>query len=114
MFIRLHGIKIFAYHGVYDEEIRSGNHFEIDLEIETLDSVGAKTDVLTDTLDYSELYKEVITVSQKKRYNLLEALSFDICTKILASFPIAECVGVKVRKLNPPIGGEVQKKRTDA
>jgi dihydroneopterin aldolase len=107
MFIRLNGIKIFAYHGVYDEEIRSGNHFEIDLEVEMPNTIG-KTDTLADTLDYLELYKSVIAVSEKRRYNLLEAFASDICTKILETFVETEYVGVKVRKLNPPIGGEIK------
>jgi dihydroneopterin aldolase len=108
MFIRLNAIEIFAHHGVYEEEIRDGNHFEIDLEIEVPDSVLSTTDALSDTLDYTELYKTVIAVSEKRRYNLLEAFAAAICTNILDSFSAIENVGIKIRKLNPPIGGSVK------
>ena len=86
MFIRLNSVKLFANHGVYEEEIQNGNHFEIDVEVEVPDSLGAKSDDLTDALDYSKLYKSVIEVSEKRRYNLLEAFCCDICMKIFDDF----------------------------
>jgi len=108
MFIRLNSIAIFAFHGVYDEEIRNGNQFEIDLEIETADSAGAKTDAIGDALDYTKLYEAVIEISESKRYNLLEAFANDICLKILDRFSDAITVQVKVRKIDPPIGGKIK------
>jgi dihydroneopterin aldolase len=107
MFIRLNAIKIFAYHGIYAEEIRDGNSFEIDLEIELPEGKG-NTDAITDTLDYTELYKAVIIVSESRRYNLLEAFASDICTKVLESFSEVLSVTVNVRKMNPPIGGDIK------
>ncbi len=107
MFIRLNGITLFAHHGVYEEEIRKGNHFEIDLEVEIQDSAKI-VDEISDVLDYSKLYAEVVATSQSRRYNLLEAFASDICTKILDSFAETLYIRVKVRKMNPPIGGEVK------
>ena len=120
MFIRLNGIKLFAHHGVYEDEIKHGNNLEVDLEVEAADTLGA-TDSLAETLDYTALYKTVMAVSQNRRYNLLEAFSSDICMRILESFPAVKYAKVKVRKMNPPIGGEIknvevefQKGRTNA
>ena len=107
MYIRLNTITIFAHHGVYAEEIRDGNHFEIDLEVEIPD-VQTSNDDLAGTLDYSELYKTVISVSEGRRYNLIETFASDICWRILEAFSQAESVRVKVRKLDPPVGGEVK------
>src|SRR3954468_22380041 len=104
MFIRLNSITFFAHHGVYEEEIKKGNDFEIDLEVEVPDSFGSK-DILADTLDYTKLFETVIAVSENRRYHLLEAFASDICIKILDSFPAVECVGIKVRKLAPPMMG---------
>ena len=121
MFIRLNSLTIFAHHCVYDEEIKNGNHFEIDLEVEVPDTVGVTTDMLSDTLDYSKLSDTVAAVSENRRYHLLEAFACDICEKILEIFPAVGYAGVKVRKLNPPMRGniknievEFQKRRTNA
>lgn len=121
MFIRLNAVKIFAHHGIYDEEIRNGNHFEIDLEVEVPDTLGTSTDTLSDALDYTRLYDTIISVSESRRYNLLEAFTADICAKILDSFSVVRSVGAKVRKIDPPIGGsvknvevELRMKRNDA
>jgi dihydroneopterin aldolase len=108
MFIRLNSISIFAYHGVYEKEIEYGNNFEIDLETEMPDNLGTATDDLHDALDYTKLYNVVIAVSSSRRYNLLEALAHDICKKTLEDFPMLNNVVVKIRKLNPPIGGEMK------
>ncbi len=108
MFIRLNSIEIFAHHGVYEEEIRNGNHFEIDLEVEVADTSGARTDDLADALDYTKLYTTVVKVSENKRYNLLEAFASDICMVISDTFSEVRSVGVKVRKMNAPVGGKLK------
>ena len=107
MFIRLNTLKIFAFHGVYEEEAKNGNNFEIDLEVEIPDGMGS-SDVILDTLDYAKLYKTVIDICGSRRYHLLEALAVDICTMIFKSFSEPSLVGVKIRKMNPPIGGDLR------
>ena len=107
MFIRINSIAIFAHHGVYAEEIKNGNNFEIDLEVEVPDTLGI-SDVLDDALDYTKLYDTVVNVSDTKRYNLLEAFAWDICAKILRSFLEVISVKVKLRKLNAPVGGKIK------
>jgi dihydroneopterin aldolase len=108
MFIRLNGIEIFAHHGVNEEEIKSGNHFEIDVEIEVAKVAGTTSDQLQDTLDYTKILKSIIAISDKRRYNLLEAFAHDICGKLFDVFSDAENVTVKIRKLNPPMAGSVK------
>ena len=108
MFIRLYSIAIFAHHGVYEEELKNGSHFEIDLEVEVPDTLGTMTDLLSDALDYTKLYDAVLKVSEEKRYNLLEAFASDICTKIMRIFLNVISTGVKVRKLNAPVGGAIK------
>jgi dihydroneopterin aldolase len=108
MFIRLNSIEIFAHHGVYDEEIDHGNHFEIDAEVEIVDITAEPADTLTTVVDYTEIYKAIVAVSEKKRYNLLETFAFDLCKKIIDRFPSITQVVIKLRKLNPPIGGSVK------
>ncbi|MDP4219670.1 MAG: dihydroneopterin aldolase [Bacteroidota bacterium] len=108
MFIRLNGISLFAHHGAYEQEIKNGNNFEIDLEVEVPDTLGSETDELHDALDYTKLFQSVLHVSESRRYNLLEAFVSDICTYILSSFPDVGSIGVKVRKLDPPMSGRVK------
>lgn len=108
MIIRLHSIKLFAHHGVYEAEIKNGNHFEIDVEVEVPDSFGSTSDELADALDYTKLYDTVTGVSENRRYNLLEAFCCDICMKILETFSAIGYAAVKVRKLNPPMNGKIE------
>jgi dihydroneopterin aldolase len=98
--VSLHGIKIHAPHGLYPEEHILGNAFEIDVDI-----------WLNDTqpwpfADYSLIQKTVATIFQMEG-QLLETFVLNIHTALKENFPIAEKIRVAVRKLNPPMTGEV-------
>ncbi|MEP7234756.1 MAG: dihydroneopterin aldolase [Ignavibacteriota bacterium] len=108
MIIRVTGLKLFAHHGVYEEEIRVGNNFEIDIEVEVVVSKERSDDELSYTLDYVMLCRVVKQVSDSKRYNLLETFSTDICGRIMEEFEKALSVKVRVRKMKPPVGAEVE------
>ena len=107
MNIRLNSIKLFAYHGVYPEEIANGNHFEIDVEVELSDPPGLHSDDVSETLDYSLLYQVVLSVSQNRRYNLIEAFAYDICTVVFDTFPDIKSIRTRIRKLKALVGGEI-------
>lgn len=101
MWIRVQSLSLFAYHGVYDEERKMGNHFEVDVEIRVPDSYGAD-DYLDSTVDYSKIFSVVANVSNATRYSLLERFCEVICISVLAlDEAIAEVI-VRVRKLAPP------------
>lgn len=108
MIIRLAAIEIFAHHGVQQEEIEYGNHFEIDVEIEIPDTRGLETDALAETLDYTKIAASVSSVSAQRRYNLLEAFAHDISMELEKNFPRFLSMSIKVRKLNPPMEESVK------
>jgi 7,8-dihydroneopterin aldolase/epimerase/oxygenase len=98
--VSLHGIKIIAPHGLYPEEHILGNTFEIDVDIN-----------LPDTLpwpfaDYTLIQKVVAEVFQQPG-QLLETFVLNIHTALKENFSEAEKIRVAVRKLHPPMPGEV-------
>src|SRR5947209_8200355 len=108
MYINLNSIEVFAYHGAYEEEAKNGNHFEIDLHVEVPDSRGMITDRLEDALDYTKLLSAVLSVSESKRFILLEAFASNIGEKILDEFREVKNITIKIRKLNPPMNASVK------
>jgi len=105
--IRLNGMKFFAYHGCYHEEQLNGNHFLVDITMDTDMSKPSESDDLNDALNYAEVY-EIVKQEMSIRSQLLEHLSRRILDKLFERFPQLEEALVCVAKINPNIGGEMQ------
>lgn len=67
----------------------------------------AKTDHLADTVDYVHLNK-IVKEEMAVRTKLLETVALLILDRILLEIPIVNKAKIKVSKLNPPIGGNVE------
>ncbi len=97
MWIRLKNIQIYAYHGAHAHEREHGARFEIDVELSAKLEDAAKSDELSDTIDYVKLQQAVLSISAAKRFHLLESLSDAIASELLHQFPADEVI-VRIRK----------------
>ncbi len=99
--IHLNNIRIFAHHGIYEEEKILGNEFELNITVKhSPQRLPVKR--LEDTIDYVAVYHLV-----KQRMSvptpLLETLATAIASEILEKFVLAEEVSISIRKLHPPV-----------
>jgi dihydroneopterin aldolase len=99
--VALSGMAFYGYHGYYVEENKLGNHYTVDLVVET--EFEQMDDNLESTLNYETLYKTTEEVMNKP-LKLLETLAFHIGKKILTENKSAVKVMVRVNKMQPPIG----------
>jgi dihydroneopterin aldolase len=106
--IHLEGMEFYAYHGHFKEEQQVGNKFMVDVKLTTDIEKAAKTDDLSDALDYLKVY-ETIAVEMKIKSQLLENLTFRMAKRLFLTFPSLEYLELKVSKMNPPLGGRVEK-----
>jgi len=106
-FIRMVGMSFYGYHGVTAPEKETGRMFEVDCELEVDLADAGRSDRLTDTIDYSEVYELVRTTVEGTAFALLEGLATALAIKILDRFP-AYRVTLKVRKMTPPIAGHIK------
>ena len=104
--IRLVNMAFYGYHGVSAAEKETGRRFEVDCEIRADLSQAGKTDNLTDTVDYASIYELIADIVQNRSFSLLEGLAAFLAREILDTFPVIE-VTMKVRKLVPPINGNI-------
>ena len=108
MLIEIEGMEFYAFHGHFEVEKIAGNRFIVNLTIEADCSKAAQTDRLEDTLDYQKAYlavKEEMAIPS----DLLEHVAQRIINHIKVEFPQAIKVKVKVSKMNPPMGGQIEK-----
>ena len=108
-FIELEGVEFYAYHGHFKEEQVVGNKFLVDVRIETDLETPGRTDNLEDALDYQKVYRLLEQEMAQKSF-LLEHILKRITDVLFEEFtPHIKYLRLKISKLNPPLGGKVQK-----
>ncbi len=105
--IRISNIRVYAYHGCMVEEGKIGSDYRVDLEVKADLKKSAKTDQLSDTVDYVHLNR-IVKEEMAVRTKLLETVASSILDRILSELELVSKAQVKVSKLNPPIGGNVE------
>ncbi|MDB4401925.1 dihydroneopterin aldolase [Algibacter sp.] len=106
--IKVENIRVFAYHGCLKEETKIGSDYRVDLEVKADLQTSAVTDKLGDTVDYVFLNK-VIKEEMEIASHLLETVAKRILNRIFNEDKLVKKATVWVSKLNPPIGGDVER-----
>ena len=106
--ISLSGMEFFAYHGCFAEEQIIGNKFIVDLEFFAATENAELSDDLEKTINYQKVY-EIIKIEMEIKSKLLEHVARRILDSIYKHFPNIDNAKVIVNKMNPPIGGKVDK-----
>lgn len=101
--VELKRLHFFAFHGLFAEERKTGNEFDVNLSVCYSPVSGVITDI-NETVNYAKLFELVKTEMQKPR-DLLETLVMEIAELIHASFPQIRKVEISIDKLYPPIAG---------
>lgn len=106
--IKVENIRVFAYHGCLKEETKIGSDYRVDLQVKANLQQSAKTDKLIDTVDYVFLNR-VIKEEMNKPSKLLETVARRILDRIFNEDDLVKKASVSISKLNPPIGGDVER-----
>jgi len=105
--IELKNMRFFAHHGVFSQETVVGNEFMVNLRIDADFSKACKTDNIEDTINYASVY-ELVKSEMLKPSRLMENAAYRILERIKASFPQIVHLEVRMAKMNPPVGGEME------
>jgi len=106
--IKVENIKLYAFHGCLTEEGRIGSEYRVDVTVSADLTKSALTDDLNDTVDYVLLNK-IVAEEMAIRSKLLEEVGQRILDRIFNESALVTKAEVAVSKLNPPIGGNVEK-----
>ncbi len=99
--IELKGLRFFAGHGMYEEEYKVGNEFEVDISIDTR---APETHIhsLDQTVDYVTIYRIVQDEFSIRQY-YIETCAMQIADRLEKQFPQIQKIIISIRKLNAPI-----------
>ncbi|MGI5823021.1 MAG: dihydroneopterin aldolase [Dethiobacteria bacterium] len=103
--IILQNMEFYAYHGVLAAEKELGQRFQVSVTLFCSLQQAGRSDLLTASLDYSRIYREVQKIVEGRRFNLLETLAETIAARLLTLG--ARAVRVKVKKMHPPLPGRL-------
>ena len=106
--IEIEGMEFYAYHGHFEAERIVGNKFLVNVAIETDCKGAAKSDKLEDALNYQKVY-ELIKIEMGINSSLLENVAQRILDCLYKNFPMIERAKLKISKMNPPMGGQIEK-----
>ncbi|RME99579.1 MAG: dihydroneopterin aldolase [Bacteroidetes bacterium] len=104
--VGLEGMRFTAPHGFYAEEKVLKNSFLVDVYLATDTHQAAHLDELNETVNYETVY-HMVQAEMKKPTHLIETLAERIVLRLHDFYETISGVKVIVRKLNPPVGGEV-------
>ena len=96
----------YGYHGATPQEKELGQPFVVDIELEVDLTTPGESDDLTDTVDYSQVYRVVKEMVEGPSHNLLESVAEGVAQKLLHTFSL-DGVTVRVTKPHVPIKGAV-------
>ncbi|MCK9995346.1 MAG: dihydroneopterin aldolase [Candidatus Krumholzibacteria bacterium] len=100
--VSLHGIDVYAHHGVHPAERELGQRFVIDVDLWIDCARPATSDSLNHALDYTAVHACINETTAGTSFHLIEALAGHLCRALLEGFPVDKVL-VTVQKPNPPI-----------
>lgn len=101
MTVELKGLRFFGEHGMYAEEKKVGNEFEVEVSI-TFKAPDQPITAINDTVNYVEVYR-IVEAELSDRKQLLETCAMRICDDLRGVFPNLCRATVSIKKMTPPI-----------
>lgn len=101
----INDIRLYGYHGVYEEETLNGQPFLIQAEL-MVEERRTRSEELETTVNYAECY-EIIKEEFATPYKLLENLSLAIMDKLFAYDERIKEVKIRIEKIRPPVAGDL-------
>ncbi len=102
--VALKDVKCFALHGYYPEEQLTGIYFLVDVIVEFIPF--GETENLQHTVNY-EVLNMIILEEMANTQKMLETVVKNIIDRTIDNYPFILTATVGIRKLNPPMPGEV-------
>ena len=102
--VALRDVKCFAYHGFYEEEQLTGIYFSVDVTVTFVPR--GETENLNETVNY-EVLNTIILEEMNVPKKLLETVVKNILDQVIAKYSFLKTAEVSIKKLNPPMPGQV-------
>jgi len=102
-FIKVTNLKVFAYHGVLEEEKKNGQDFYLNAKVYVDMRKAGLTDRLEDTINYDSVCIFLAEVFAEKQFDTIEAAAEYTLQEVIVNFPTIEAMELEIRKPHAPL-----------
>lgn len=103
--IQIRGLRVYAYHGVKEDEKRKGQPFILDIDVCADMKAACESDNIDDAINYSSVTKCAMRTMLAEKNDLIERAAERVAQAILAEFPVEE-VTVTLKKPCAPVAAD--------
>lgn len=118
--ILIRNLKIFAYHGVMEEEKENGQYFIFDIDAFVDISEPCESDSVEDTVNYALMVEQITKTFTSQKDDLIERAAQRVAQELFVSFDKISELRILLKKPDAPIdadfdwvGVEIHRKRKD-
>ena len=102
-FIKVTNMKVFANHGVLEEEKINGQDFYLNAKVYVDMRMAGLTDKLEDTINYDMICIYLAEVFAEKTFDTIEAAAEYTLQEVIVNFPTIQAMELEVRKPHAPL-----------
>ena len=102
-FIKVTNMKVFAYHGVLEEEKKNGQDFYLNAKVYVDMRMAGLTDELERSVNYNSICTFLAEVFKERVFDTIEAAAEHTVQEIIVNFPSVQAVELEVRKPHAPL-----------
>ena len=102
-YITIKNLKIFAYHGVFEQETENGQNFYVNAKLYVDMERAGTTDALDDAVNYGEVCLFLESFLKEHTYKLLEKAVTETMQAVLVQFPAVNGLELELSKPQAPI-----------
>ncbi|MBC8988361.1 dihydroneopterin aldolase [Pedobacter sp. N36a] len=102
--VALRDVKCHAFHGYYPEEQLTGIYFMVDVVVTFVHT--GDTENLNHTVNY-EVLNTILLEEMANTQKMLETVVRRILDRVIDTYPFVRTGKVGIRKMNPPMPGEI-------
>ena len=106
--IIIKGLRLFAYHGVNQEEKEQGQDFVFDIVLSVNMNRACSSDNVEDTVSYAKVVKTVRRVFTAEKYDLIEKCADITAKAILEEYPAVFSVDLTLKKPHAPVKADFE------
>ncbi len=118
--ILIRNLKIFAYHGVLEDEKKNGQYFIFDIDATVDISAPCESDKVEDTVNYALMVENITETFTRQKDDLIERAAQRVARGLFESFGKITDLRILLKKPDAPIdadfdwvGVEINRKRED-
>lgn len=100
-YIELKDQVFYSFHGLHEEEKKTGGQFVVNLKVGFISMINRITDV-DHTINYESLFN-ILKEEMTEPRELLETLAGSVVELIHEKYPVINFAEIRIEKLNPPI-----------